>query len=198
MIKEILLDGDGVVIAKHGYFSQRLVEEKGAPAEKVMAFFKGEFGLCTVGKSDLKDAISKYLPEWNWTGTVEDLLDYWFSGEAKTNQQVLQVVDDLRATGVKVYLASDNEKYRAEYIKKDMGLESRFDGIFFSCDLGYKKSQPEFFQAIIQTSGAEPKDFTYWDDDTENVEVARSMGLQANTYVDFDEFNQQVRQLVTY
>lgn len=198
MIKEILLDADGLVIAKHDYFSQRLVDEKGAPPEKVMPFFKGEFGLCTVGKADLKDCLEKYLADWNWSGSVDELLNYWFSGEAATDEQVLQVVDTLKSNGIKVYLASDNEKYRAEYVRNEMGLESRFDGVFFSCDLGFKKSQPEFFQEVLKKLGINPQDLAFWDDDSKNVEVAKSLGLQANAFTSFEEFNQQLKQLVSF
>ena len=64
-IRAVLLDADGVAIKPHPYFSQRLEDDFGISAEKILIFFRGEFKNCTLGKADLKDEISaKYLPAW--------------------------------------------------------------------------------------------------------------------------------------
>ena len=54
MIKAVLFDVDGVVIKKHGYFSDRYALDYNIPKDKVMHLFKTEFGECTTGKADLK------------------------------------------------------------------------------------------------------------------------------------------------
>lgn len=183
MVKEILWDADGVAIAKrNGYFSQRLAEKQGIPLEQVMPFFKGEFSLCMVGKADLKQEVGKYLSGWGWKDTVEELMEYWFTGENTVDQDVLRTVDALRQNGAKCYLATDQEKYRANYILDDMKLGEHFDGSFFSCDLGYKKSQREFFEEIVKRLGVKPEEIMYWDDDEKNVAVAREIGIDGRLY----------------
>jgi putative hydrolase of the HAD superfamily len=183
MIKAILFDADGVVIAgRHKYFSDRLSEEHSIPVEKIMPFFKNEFGLCSVGQADLKEVLPIYLEEWKWKGSIDEFLHYWFAGENELDIQVLNEVDSQREAGIACYLATDQEKYRAAYLMNALDLGDHFDGAFFSCDLGFKKSQSEFFQSIINKLKVNPEEILYWDDDQKNVDVASSLGIQGKFY----------------
>ncbi len=49
-----------------------------------------------------------------------------------------------------------------------------------------KKSESEFFNEVIQKLGLKPEELMYWDDDNANVEVAKSVGICAFTYTNFD------------
>ncbi len=197
MIKDILWDADDVVVVKReGFFSEKLAKRQGIPLEQVMPFFKGEFGLCTVGKADLKQEIGKYLAGWGWTGTVEELMEYWFSSEKEVDTEVLEVVDGLRQKGVKCYLATDQEKYRVRYLLEEMKLGEHFDGQFFSCDLGVKKSHTEFFEEILRRLGVEPEEVMYWDDDEKNVAVAHELGIDARLFTSPDDVRSSVNRYV--
>jgi putative hydrolase of the HAD superfamily len=182
MIKAILFDADGVVIAPHPYFSKRLQDEFGISSEKVLPFFKNEFKTCTIGKTDLKNEIAKYLPEWGWNKSLDEMLAIWFSGEKVVNEEILEIVDGLRLKGMKCYLASDNEKYRANYLVNEMGLEKHFDGMFFSCNLGCTKSEPQFYEKALAELKLQPDGVMYWDDDPKNIEVAKIKGMDARVY----------------
>lgn len=95
---------------------------------------------------------------------------------------MLEIAKKLREKGVKVCLASDNEKYRAEYLLNEVGLKRYFDETFFSCFLGHTKSEPEFFKAIIKKLNLKPKEIVYFDDDPKNVAVAKKFGINARLY----------------
>ncbi len=196
MIKAILLDADGVAITPHPYFSQRLQDDFGIPVENVLPFFKGEFKLCTVGQADLKQEISKYFPAWGWNKSVDELFDIWFSGEEETDDDVLRTVDELRLEGIKCYLASDNEKYRARYILNDMGLGKHFDKAFFSCDLGYTKSDQEFFENVIADVKLQPKEILYLDDDPKNIEIAKMQGINSIIYKNIESLRNAIQELI--
>ncbi|HVY72807.1 MAG TPA: HAD-IA family hydrolase [Candidatus Paceibacterota bacterium] len=180
MPKVVLLDADGVVLKKtDGYFSDRFAEEYGAPKEDVLEFFRGPFKLCQTGKADLKEELKDRLPAWGWSKSVEEFLEYWFE-EARLDDDVVAVAQTFREKGVKCYLATDQEKYRKEYIWKK--LEGKLDGSFISSDIGFTKSQPEFFAAVLQQLGVESSDVTYFDDDQHNVDTAKSLGIDAHFY----------------
>lgn len=68
---------------------------------------------------------------WNWEGSIDELLDYWFQGEKEMDERILQTIKIMREKGIKCYLASDQEKYRAEFLLRDLGMEKLFDGHFF-------------------------------------------------------------------
>ncbi|MBI3420768.1 MAG: HAD family hydrolase [Candidatus Sungbacteria bacterium] len=189
MIKVILFDADGVVIKPHKYFSERFAKEFAVDPEKIAHFFKEIFPRCLLGQTDLKQEIAKLLPEWRWNGTAEELLEYWFSGERETDEDVLQYIDDARSQGVKCYLVSDQEQYRAEYILNTMRLAERFDGAFFSYSVGFRKSDKEFFEYVLDRIGdIRPMEILYVDDDEKNIMVAESVGICARLYTSFRDF----------
>ncbi|MEK7161874.1 MAG: hypothetical protein AAB729_04260, partial [Patescibacteria group bacterium] len=85
MIKVILFDCDGPIIRHTKYFSQRLKDEKGivTDTKDQSSFFNNEFLLCEKGHADLKVEMGKRIGTWGLTGTVEELMEYWFAGEAE-------------------------------------------------------------------------------------------------------------------
>ncbi len=54
-----------------------------------------------------------------------------------------------------------------------------FDTIFVSSDLGYRKPDPEAFNLVTRTMGFDPRTVLFFDDSPDNVEGARSVGMQA-------------------
>ena len=132
---------------------------------------------------DLKEVLKTYIPIWGWKGTIDELLEYWWAGENTLNTPVIKIIDDLRSKGMKCYLATDQEKYRANYIMKGMELGDHIDKAFFSSELGLSKATPEYWHAVMHTLEIEnPADVTYWDDEQENVDAAKELGIDAHLY----------------
>jgi len=182
MIKAYLIDADGVALNSHEYFSERYARERGVSLDQLLPFFKHEFAACTLGKADLREVVSPYLRQWGWTSSVDDFLHYWFSGEGQLNEHVLSQINKVRVGGKFCYLVSNQEKYRSLYLMEELGLGEHFDGSFFSCDLGLKKSDPEFFITVLDRIGFDPEDVAYYDDEQENVDVAARLGIQAQRF----------------
>ena len=191
----LLLDADGVLLKKLGYFSEHYAREYGVPIEEMTPFYKNEFRLCQQGKADLKEELAKYLPKWKWDKSTDDFLHYWFTTDAKTDEHVFDVVENLRARGIKCYLTTDQEKYRAQYLLDKLNFKDRLDDCFFSYELGYQKSEPQFFEKVMQKLGLEATELMYWDDDPKNVDVAKALGIDARFYSNFEEFKSIVGQL---
>ena len=63
-----------------------------------------------------------------------------------------------------------------------LGLKNKFAKCFFSYELGYMKSEPEYFAEIFKITGLKPEEFIYFDDDQKNVDVANSLGIGAYFY----------------
>ncbi|KKS46608.1 MAG: HAD-superfamily hydrolase, subfamily IA, variant 3 [Candidatus Azambacteria bacterium GW2011_GWA2_42_9] len=149
-----------------------------------MPLFKNEFYKCVLGEMDLKEVLKSYIEKWGWKGSIDELLKYWWEGENKPNIFVLEVVDQLRARGVKCYLTTDQEKYRADYIMNGVGLKEHLDGAFFSYDLGVSKSKREYWEKVLQTLNIKnPQEVQCWDDEQENIDVAQEVGIEAHLYL---------------
>jgi putative hydrolase of the HAD superfamily len=183
MIKAVLFDADGVILKKYKeYFSERFAREYGAPIEEIRLFFKGEFPECQRGSKDLKVEFEKYLPKWGWQKSVDEFLSYWFTNDVIADTEVLKEVAGIRARGLKCYLATDQEKYRAEYLTTTLKLSDVFDDCFFSYDIRHLKSSPEYFKEILKRTGLRPEEIAYFDDDRKNVETAKTLGINAVFY----------------
>lgn len=183
MAKVVLLDLDGVVLEPtKEYFSVWYAREYGVPLEEIAAFFKSDFRKCQAGELDLKEEIARYLPGWKWEGSVEEFLKLWFEQRDLPKQEVLDgVVRKLHKNGVKVYLASNQEKYRGAHIWNK--IKNDFDGAFYSSDIKALKKQPEFWEEVLKTlDNPDPATIDYWDDDPENVEAAKKFGIQARVF----------------
>lgn len=183
MIKGVLFDIDGVVIEPRSkFFSQRLAEKQKLPLKIIMPFFENEYKLCLVGKADLLKVLPKYMAKWKWMGTTNELLKFWFESEKKLNKEVMVIVKKMKMRDIKVWLATDNERQRVDYLLKNIGLKHKFNGIFASYQIGVKKSDPKFFNKVIKTTGLKPKEIQYWDDDQKNIDIARRCGIDGRLF----------------
>jgi putative hydrolase of the HAD superfamily len=187
-IRALLLDADGVLI--DGEPARAPFErEFGIKPEVTRDFFRGVFRDCMTGKADLKECLAPLLPAWGWPGSVQDYLDYWFKAEHHLDEALLADVDRLRSAGVLCYLATNQERYRTEYIRDVMGLGKRLDGIFSSACIGHLKDDRRFFEHIIEDlASLRPEEMLFFDDLAANVASARGAGLHAELYVNREGF----------
>lgn len=187
MIKTILFDADGVVLKKQPYFSLQFSREYSVPYERMEPFYANELKKCQIGEGDMKEELAKYLPSWNWGKSADEFMYYWFTTDVIPDEDVLSVIDGIRTKGTKCYLASEQEKYRSSHIWNVADIKARFDGSFFSHDVGALKSTSEYFQRILATLYLQPGELQFWDDDQKNVDVAKSLGINAHFYSNLEE-----------
>lgn len=197
MIKVILFDCDGPIIKRGKYFSQRLHEETGVviDSQNEKSFFKGIFLQCETGKADLKQVLPEWLPIWQWKGSVDDLLEYWFKGEADVDQQMKDYISALRQKGIKCYLATNNEIYRTEYLANVVGLKNFLDGFFSSCYLGYLKPQIEYWAEVYKSlSDVSKSEVLMIDNLAPAIESAKEFGFNAEHYENFETFKKTMEE----
>jgi putative hydrolase of the HAD superfamily len=163
-------------------FSYKYAQEFNIQISELDDFFKTDFQECLVGRSDLKIAITPWLKKWNWPGSVDDFLDYWFKAEHNLNFDLVKNIRELRKKKIKCVLATNQEKYRLEYMKKEMDLESIFDTIYSSNLIGFKKPDIQFYAHILNDLNEDPANIIFYDDSQENIESAKSLGINSNLY----------------
>lgn len=183
MIKALLIDLDGVIIQpRHKYFSQKLSEEYDIPLELIMPFFRNDYKNAATGKVSIKDILPYFLKKWNWNKSLDAFLNYWFESENDINLEVVEQIEQIRKKGIKVYIASDNERERGNYIMNIIELKNHVDGTFFSYEVKHTKSEKVYFEKVIEQLGIEAEEVFYTDDDPENIRVAKSLGIQTMLY----------------
>ncbi len=85
---------------------------------------------CLVGRADLKLVIAPFLHEWRWIGSVDSFTRCWFEEEHVIDSNLMDTVDSLRRKEVYRGLATNQERYRLEYMKNVMGFSGSFDATF--------------------------------------------------------------------
>lgn len=110
------------------------------------------------------------------TASVAEILDAW--NDTVVDAVALELVDAVRARGVRCFLASNQQERRARWMRT-LPLAEHLDGLFFSCDLGIAKPDPAFFERIVTVIDTDPGKILFIDDSAPNVEGARAAGLRA-------------------
>lgn len=183
MINTILIDLDGVIIHRKQFFSELLAQRLDLDLENDVApFFKGEFKECMTGIKNLKDVLPPWLTKWRWEGDLDSFLTFWFESEKEIDETVLAYLDTLRESGISVYLATDNEINRLNYVLDDLSLRQHFDGIFGSALIGSKKDSPEFWNEVLSSLKVPASEILFIDDDPKNTEIATELGINTLTY----------------
>ncbi len=197
MLKILLFDIDGVLAVGEPWHKD-LEHIYGITPDMLTPFFQGPFQSCLIGKADLKAELATYLPRWDWPHSVDAFVDYWFRREALAlNEKLLQTIQYLRQRSIKCYLATQQERYRTEYILREMGFAELFDGMFSSVDMGYMKTEPRFFTNILTAlKDCQPDEVFFWDDTPANVATARSAGIRAEVYSDFAGFQVKMQEFI--
>ncbi|HYE21982.1 MAG TPA: HAD family hydrolase [Verrucomicrobiae bacterium] len=188
MIKAILFDADGVTLEKKGYFSDRFAKDYNLPTELVASFFKEKFDACQRGQADLKQEIQPYLEKWDWQRSVDDFLIYWFASDFTEEHQILTKIDELRSRGIKCFLVSNQEKYRATYFKNSREFSSHFDGFFFSCEIGHLKKEKEFFTEVLKKLDIPGEEIMYFDNEEKNIKAAAELRIESYIFGSFQNF----------
>ncbi|MFA6522610.1 MAG: HAD family hydrolase [Patescibacteria group bacterium] len=204
--KIVLFDADGVTIDSNLMFSQVLERNYKIPQEKMAPFFSGVFQECLYGRADLKIELGNVIADWGWKKTVDELLQEWFEFENKPNAEMLHLIDRFRNAGVKCYLATNQEKHRAEYLRKKMGFSELFDGLFVSAEVGYKKKNPKFFEEVFASLNEANRNFCselvtkneilFVDNEKENTDSAKDAGLDTFLFTDIETFKQHMNGII--
>ncbi len=191
----ILFDADGVVIRTET-FGTHYQKTQGLSQKDMLPFYKGIFQDCLTGRADLKEVIVPWLDRWKWEGDVDSFLRQWFQHEHKIDGQVVDLIQELRKNAISCYLATNQEKYRTQYMREEMGFDQIFDGVFSSAELGHKKPQAEFFENISQKLGVEKDQILFIDDTASHVEGSRAAGIDAVLYTEFEPFYKYLKPIL--
>ena len=193
MVKAAVFDVDGVLVEAF-VWARILADEHGLDRVRTDPFFLGPFKQCVVGEGRLKEELRPFLDDWRWPGTVDEFVARWFEADSGVNGQALDVVDQLRRAGIACYVASTQEAERAAYLRDKLRFGERFDGLFFSCELGVEKPERRFFELATQAIGVEPGQILFFDDHQPNVDGARLAGWRAELYRSGDDLRARLRE----
>jgi putative hydrolase of the HAD superfamily len=180
-MKTFVFDADGVLCVGSP-FTVALEREHQISRDRLAQFFAGPFSECLLGSRDLKEALEPYLAESGWRQSVDEFLAFWFQREDVVCAAALSCARALRSKGHMCALATNQEKYRLAYLRREMRLAEEFDHIFASCDIGARKPDSTFFSYVGGQLRRSPSELCLIDDSEDNVSAARALGWSAIRY----------------
>ena len=182
--KVLMMDVDGVLVSGRPTDGRHLFAELEAdlglsPDRLRETFFTPFWEAIVTGREGLTERLAPVLAEIAPRVSAERLIAYWFENDSRVDQAVLSAVKRYRERGVPVFLATNQEHMRADYLMQQVGLGAHVDGIIYSAALGHRKPSAEFFDRAAAIAGATPEDIVLVDDTLANVEAARQSSWSA-------------------
>lgn len=177
-IRHVLFDADGVLQTLPGGWLAALTPYVGERAESFVAALDVDELPCMVGETDFLPLLAARLEEYAVPVGAEDLFrDVWL--RIHVDPASIGVVESMRARGLGVHLATNQEARRAAHMLGELGFADLFDECFVSAHLGAAKPSPSFFEQALEVLDADPEAVLFVDDLAENVAGARTVGLHA-------------------
>jgi putative hydrolase of the HAD superfamily len=112
----------------------------------------------------------------------------------RIDESVLELLDQVRATGVPVVLLSNASTALLDDLQVS-GIDDRFDAVVGSAELGRCKPDAESYRAAAQRAGIAPERCLMIDDKAENVAGAEAVGMRGLLYEDVDTLERELRTL---
>jgi len=110
------------------------------------------------------------------------------------NEQVINLVDRLRAGGYKVGLLSNNDIAAANRFR-ETGLISHFDAVVVSAEIGYSKPHPKAFEIFIERLGVTADELIYIDDTERSLANAQTIGFYPILFTDYESLLHDLKSL---
>ena len=110
----------------------------------------------------------------------DDALQVWLTIEPVLESRHL--VEQVRASGVRCYLATNQDVRRGTYMHENLGYADLLDGAFYSYELGLAKPDPAYFTEIARRLELPEDEVLLVDDNADNVAGAREAGLRAERW----------------
>ena len=182
-VRHVLLDADGVVqrSTNLGGEIDALTEHLGDGTTEFLIRTFPPDGPVLSGRAEVVPLLAEALLTNGSDADAQRLYDdLWLAIEVSAES--LAVARALRASGVAVHLATNQDLRRAAYMKAELGYDDVFDSCFYSSDVGWAKPSAEFFTHIVETLGVPADQVLFVDDSQANVDGARGAGLRAERW----------------
>ena len=181
----VMLDVDGVLIDGRpedgAAWDTDLEADLGvSPKALQEAFFAPFWNDIVTGKAEMMPRLAAAMAMLNAPVSAEALRDYWYDSDSRIVPEVADWVRAVRSEGIQVFLCTNQEVGRANYLLDHLSLGEIVSGMIYSAAIGAAKPAPQFFlRAGEAFPGATP---LLIDDDPANVDAARRAGWRAVHY----------------
>jgi putative hydrolase of the HAD superfamily len=197
MTRAVFFDVDGVLV--HGYharpeltrrWNEHLLADLGVDPDRFNDEFIFDIFIkkVVVGEMAIIDALERRLPGLGYKGSPMVFLHYWLSHDSTLNTDLVEVVRKLKVRGdLKLYIATNQDHSRAQWLWQTMRLGELFEDIFYSARIGVRKPEQGFFDFIEHRIGPQDEPPLFFDDTPKVIDGARRHGWEAVQFETVDD-----------
>lgn len=132
------------------------------------------------GEADLEHALTRVLDRHDVDLEPTDVIEAWQNIELHAD--VVEGVRGLRGRGLVLALTTNQNPPRAAWMRENLPYEEVFDALFYSCEVGFAKPDPAYFEHVLEALGVAPEEALFLDDTAVNVESAAGLGIRAELF----------------
>lgn len=179
-IQHVLLDADGVLQSLRGGWSEPFQQLLGDRAMDFVRAVETAEQPSLRGDGLFRPVLEDLLQHFQVEVDVDQMYAIWL--DIVVDETSMEITRELRERGFGVHLATNQNPERRDLMRTELGYDARFDQSFYSCELGFAKPDPAYFNTILDRLDAAADHVLFIDDNAANVEGARSAGLCAEQW----------------
>lgn len=196
-IKYIIFDMDGTLIDSLGYW-EYLWGELGKKYLGINGFAADTETDRTVRTITLTEASvflrDKYFP----MASADDIYDFaieilkeHYGKRVSAKEGTLEFLEQLRARGVKMCVASATEPGYINYALERCGLDGFFEFVISCAEVGAGKEKPDVFLEALRRLGGDISEACVFEDSFVALETAKEAGFMTVGIFDKNNYNQE-------
>ncbi|MBD2259888.1 HAD family phosphatase [Pseudanabaena sp. FACHB-2040] len=130
------------------------------------------------GQIDFAEFAQAFIAEFDLSVSAEHLMSEFLQVVQAPMPNCQTVLAALKQD-FHLSLLSNTNPAHYEKLQSRYGFFDPFDQLFLSFQIGLMKPDEQIFHHVIKALGTDPENIVFFDDGRRNVEVARSIGIQA-------------------
>ena len=133
----------------------------------------------TISNEETLLGIKSRIPERLWE--LADKIYYNWVYNIPEIDGMSELIDYIKAKGIKTYLLSNISKYFAEHIN-EIPILNKLDGLVMSGPIGIVKPSRDIFNHLCTKFNISPSETIFVDDRTDNIEGAKKFGIKGYVF----------------
>jgi glucose-1-phosphatase len=144
------------------------------------------------GKISTKDFIQELNTLFNTELTVDQFTACWNASFAEDPEMATLLANISKQ--VPLYLLSNTNENHFQFLEYSYKVSRHFQELILSHEVGFAKPEPEIYHEILKRSGLQPYECLFIDDLSDNIEAARSLGINTIHFRGIDDLKKRLPQ----
>jgi len=195
MIQHVIFDLSEVLIAGLVGIEKKLSGELGVPEDKVLPCFAGSWlEKLLIGNISEETFLTQIVNRERWQTSIARLKTVIRQNFCNKVEGSIDILMNL-ASHYELALLSDHAAEWISYIKSIHSFLKVFEQTFFSYELKRTKKDPRTFCEVLDALSIPSARCLFIDDNPENVQVARSVGIPSIHFVNAGQLATELKSM---